>query len=153
MGVNFDPVIMIVESFGSNTKSLHGHLVSLAASAEIVSANDSESALARIQSKNVDLFIIDSCLKGQMDGYDFCRAVRSGSSHRDVPIILLLSGFLSLERSKGILAGADLLLHRPIVKEELAKMLELLLGSRLRAASPRGASYDNFPASRLPSIA
>ena len=150
--LNFNPRVMIVESFGSNTKSLHGHLSSLAAPIEILTANDADSALARLQQERIDLLIVDTCLKGKMDGFDLCRAVRSAPLYREASIILLLSGYLSLERSKGISAGADLLLHRPVVKEELSKMIQLLLGVRAEtAASPRPA-YGNFAEPRLRSV-
>lgn len=150
--LNFNPRVMIVESFGSNTKSLHGHLSSLAAPIEILAANDAESTLGRLQRERVDLFIIDTCLKGKMDGFDLCRAVRSAPSHRDASIILLLSGSLCLERSKGISAGADLLLHRPVVKEELSKMIQLLLGLRAETAAIPRPAYGNFAEPRLRSV-
>ena len=150
--LNFNPRVMIVESFGSNTKSLHGHLSSLAVPIEILAANDAESTLGRLQRERVDLFIIDTCLKGKMDGFDLCRAVRSAPLHQDASIILLLSGSLCLERSKGISAGADLLLHRPVVKEELLKMIQLLLGFRAETAAIPRPAYNNFAGPRLRSV-
>lgn len=127
MGENFTPQILIVESYGSNTKSISSHLAGLPFPLEVVSATDAQAAIALLQSQPVDLAIIDTGLRGNMDGYDLCHALRSSPSTHQLPIILLLSGYLSLERSKGISAGADLLLHRPVVKEELMRMIQLLL--------------------------
>jgi DNA-binding response OmpR family regulator len=125
---------MIVESFGNNMKSLSSHLASSALPLEILTATDGEMAIARLQREPADLVIIDTLLRGKMDGFDLCRALRSSTSNQHLPIILLLAGYLSLERSKGISAGADLLLHRPVVKEELLKMIELLVGLRFEQA-------------------
>lgn len=126
--------ILVVESFGSNVKSLSSHLSSFPFPLEIVSASDAPSAMGRLQREIFDLAIVDSCLKGKTDGFELCRFLRESlTQNNDVPIILILSGYLSLERAKGISAGADLLLHRPVVKEELLRMMQLLLGWRFEA--------------------
>lgn len=126
----FTPRIMIVESYGSNIKSLSSHLTSLAFPFQIIVAADAEAAMARLQRESADLVIIDTCLRGKIDGFDLCRALRSSPPNQHLPVILLLAGYLSLERCRGISAGADLLLHRPVVKEELLKMIQLLLAWR-----------------------
>ena len=124
------PRIMIVESFGNNIRSLSSHLSAFPLPLELVSTGDATSALAQFQRETIDLIIVDSCLRGKTDGFELCRTLRSSCEDRRLPIILILSGYLSLERFKGIAAGADLLLHRPVVKEELLKMIQLLLGWR-----------------------
>lgn len=118
---------MIVESYGSNLKSLATHLSGLAFRQEICSALDGEAAVARLQSEHADLAIIDALLRGRMDGFQLCRALRASPAHHNLPIVLLLAGHLSLERLKGIQSGANILLHRPIVKEELLSVVQLLL--------------------------
>src|SRR3990172_11026098 len=125
-----NPRIMIVESFGSNMKSLSSRLSGFPLPLEIVSATDAASALSRLQREAIDLVVVDSCLRGKTDGFELCRTLKASLSHNQIPIILLLSGYLSLERVRGISPGADLLLHRPIVKEELLRMMQLLLGWR-----------------------
>ncbi len=35
-----------------------------------------------------------------MDGFDLCRAIRASDTNRELPIILLMSGPLSLERPR-----------------------------------------------------
>lgn len=128
MEENPKPRILIVESYGGNLKSLSGQLTALPFAHETLGATDGEAALAMLQNDNVDLVIIDTLLSSRMDGYELCRALRSSPAHRTVSVILLLAGHLSLERLKGMQSGADLLLHRPIVKEELLNMVQLLLG-------------------------
>jgi len=148
-----NPRIMIVESFGSNIRSLSSHLSGFPLPLEIVSAADGLTALTQLQREVVDLVVVDSCLRGKVDGFELCRAFRSSFSDNHIPIILILSGYLSLERSKGISAGADLLLHRPVVKEELLKMIQLLLGRRFEETEkPRLAALDNRPLRRVHSI-
>lgn len=152
MGPNVIPKIMIVESYGNNIKSLSAHLSSFGIPLQIVSANDAPTATARLQSEPADLVIIDTLLRGKIDGFELCRNLRSSNFCQQVPIILLLGGTLSLERSKGILAGADLLLHRPVVKEELLKMLQLLLGRKPDQAENARDSVEPVPLRRLYSV-
>lgn len=149
MGPMSAPRIMIVESYGSNVKSLSTHLGSFGIPLQIMTANDAPSAIAKLQREPADLVIIDTLLRGKADGFELCRSLRSTNFGEQVPIILLLGGTLSLERSKGILAGADLLLHRPVVKEELLKMLQLLLGRRLEQVESARPAAEPIPLRRL----
>jgi len=119
--------ILVVEGFLNQSRSLLSHLDELEGPVSVCSANDAETALRDLEQHEVSLLIVDVYLKGKMDGFDLCRAIRSSKGNAQVPIILLLGGHLSLERSKGVAAGADLLLHRPVVKEELFRMVQLLL--------------------------
>lgn len=138
--------IVIVESYGNNARSLSSHLQGLAIPIKILTVIDGETAIAQLQKETADLLIVDTCLRGRMSGFDFCRTLRSSDSNQNIPIILLLAGYLSLERSKGILAGADLLLHRPIVAEELLRMIQLLLGERFnQTGNSRSAVPENPP--------
>ncbi|MEK7340906.1 MAG: response regulator [Candidatus Binatota bacterium] len=148
-----NPRIMIVESFGSNIRSLSNHLSVFPLPLEIVSAADGLTALTQLQREVVDLVVVDSCLRGKVDGFELCRAFRSSFSDNHIPIILILSGCLSLERSKGISVGADLLLHRPVVKEELLRMVQLLLGWKFNVIAnlPFPAAEDR-PLRRLHSV-
>lgn len=147
------PRIMIVESFGNNIRSLSSHLSTFPLPLELVSAGDAASALAQFQRETIDLIIVDSCLRGKTDGFELCRTLRSSCEDRRLPIILILSGYLSLERFKGIAAGADLLLHRPVVKEELLKMIQLLLGWRFEEnADLHLAAIENRLPRRLHSV-
>jgi DNA-binding response OmpR family regulator len=134
--------ILVVEGYLNHTKSIGSHLEGFAQPIELLSATDAETALGLLDKEPVSLLIIDVWLRGKMDGFDLCRAIRSSVANRDLPIILLMSGHLSLERSTGISAGADLLLHRPVVKGELFKMVQLLfeLSSTQGAGKVKGTS-------------
>ncbi len=136
--------ILVVEGFLSQAKSIGSHLDGLASPIDILSAPDAETALSLLDRETVSLLIIDVCLRGKMDGFDLCRAIRASVASRELPIILLMSGHLSLERSAGISAGADLLLHRPVVKGELFKMVQLLfeLRSTQGTGKVKGTSED-----------
>jgi len=147
------PRIMIVESFSGTIKSLSSHLAGFPLPLELLPAADGLTALTELQREVVDLVVVDSYLRGKVDGFELCRAFRSSFPDNHIPIILILSGCLSLERSKGISVGADLLLHRPVVKEELLRMVQLLLGWKFNGiANLPFPAAENRPLRRLHSV-
>ncbi len=127
MESNLPSSVLVTGSYINHARCISDHLDDLVPSVNVLSVYDADEALSLIEKEPVNLLIIDACLRGNVDGFDLCRTIRSSLVHRELPVILLLAGSLSLERSKGILAGADLLLQRPVVKEELCKMVQLLL--------------------------
>jgi len=130
MGQGVRPKILIASSYKGQIASLSDYLKELSAQVEIFHAGDGRAALAVAKTHNIHLFLVDGFLKGSLNGFDLCRAVRSsGDAYKHTPVILMLSGHLIPEHSRGITAGADLLLHAPVVKEELWRMVVLLLGA------------------------
>lgn len=130
MGQGVRPKILIAGSYRGQVASLSDHLKELSSQIEILNASDGRDALALTTSHNIHLFLVDGFLKGALNGFDLCRAIRSsGDVYKHTPIILMLSGHLIPEHGRGISAGADLLLHAPVVKEELWRMIVLLLGA------------------------
>lgn len=145
--------IMIVESFISNARSLSSQLACFPLPVQLLTAIDATTAVAQLQQEAVDLVIVDSCLRGKTDGFELCRSLRSNWSDDHIPIILILSCYLSLERCKGISAGADLLLHRPVVKEELLRMIQLLLGWRFEeSVNSRPQVFEDRSLRRLHAV-
>ena len=124
------PRILIAGSYRGQVISLCEYLRELSAEIEVMQAPDGRDALTLSKSQQIHLFLVDGFLKGSLNGFDLCRAIRSsGDAYRHTPIILMLSGHLITEHARGISAGADLLLHAPVVKEELWRMVVLLLGA------------------------
>lgn len=145
--------IMIVESFSSNARALSNQLACFPFPVQLLTAIDATTAMAQLQQEAVDLVIVDSCLRGKTDGFELCRSLRSNWSDDHIPIILILSCYLSLERCKGISAGADLLLHRPVVKEELLRMIQLLLGWRFEeSVNLRPQVFEDLSLRRLHAV-
>jgi CheY-like chemotaxis protein len=130
MGQGVRPRILIAGSYRGQVLSLAEYLKELSAQIDVIQAIDGREALTLSKSQQIHLFLVDGFLKGSLNGFDLCRALRSsGDAYRHTPIILILSGHLIPEHARGISAGADLLLHAPVVKEELWRMVVLLLGA------------------------
>ncbi|HVL34901.1 MAG TPA: response regulator [Burkholderiales bacterium] len=120
--------ILVVDDQRANVEMMAGVL--RARGYDVVTAMDGEAALARVREAQPDLVVSDILMPG-MDGYALCRALRGDAETTLLPVILVTS--LEGERVKGIDAGADDFLSKPVNWEELfARVRSLLRIKRLQ---------------------
>jgi len=96
----------------------------------ISTAADGNEALARIAEDQPDLVLLDVMMPG-VSGYDVCRRLRADDATRLLPVILVTALDAVDERVRGIEAGADEFLTKPIHQAELFARVRSLL--RIRA--------------------
>jgi two-component system chemotaxis response regulator CheY len=72
-----------------------------------------------------DLLIVDVNMPG-MDGYAFMAAVRSGTSARAAPAIMISTEAGEADREKAWAAGANFYLVKPVKPEELVEIASLM---------------------------
>ena len=90
------------------------------------SAHDGPSCLAAVAASSPDLILLDVIMPG-MDGFAVCRALREDPRHRMLPIVMVTSLDPYQERVKGLNAGADDFLSKPIHAPELLARVRSLL--------------------------
>ena len=90
------------------------------------SAHDGASCLAAVAAAPPDLILLDVIMPG-MDGFAVCRALREDPRHRMLPIVMVTSLDPYQERVKGLDAGADDFLSKPIHAPELLARVRSLL--------------------------
>jgi class 3 adenylate cyclase len=93
---------------------------------EVQVALDGEAALAHVGRGNFDLVVCDIMMPG-MDGYELCRRLRADPATTLLPVILVTSLDPQSERLKGIEAGADDFLAKPVNWAELFGRAKRLL--------------------------
>jgi len=98
------------------TLALLGHEVSVAA--------DGAAAWEALQATQISLLISDWVMP-RMNGVELCQRVRAGALDRYVYTILLTSKDRREDRLKGLRAGADDFLTKPLDPDELAVRLEV----------------------------
>jgi putative two-component system response regulator len=117
-------LILVVDDQPQNIELLEAYLAPQGY--EVVSAANGEEALQKLAQNPVDLILLDVMMPG-MDGFEVTRRVRKDPVHRQLPIILVTALRETEDRVKGIEAGCDDFLSKPVDKVELLARVRSLL--------------------------
>jgi putative two-component system response regulator len=116
--------ILVVDDVGENARLL---TIMLAADGyEVRTAASGMEALALVQQKLPDLILLDVMLP-EMDGYAVARQLKGSTVTRHIPIILVTSLSDHGSRVKGLEAGAEEFLSKPVERAELSVRVRNLL--------------------------
>jgi len=83
-------------------------------------------ALAALDRERPDLVLLDVMMPG-MSGYEVCEAIRRDPAHAMLPIVLVTALDPAKERARGLDAGADDFLSKPVSQHELLARVRSLL--------------------------
>jgi len=92
----------------------------------VVTAASGEEGLKQVAAHHPDLVLLDIMMPG-LNGYEVCRAIREDPATAMLPVVLVTSLDPAQERIKGIEAGADDFLTKPINQAELLARVKSLL--------------------------
>jgi len=116
--------ILVVDDTPKNVKLL-ADLLSAKGYA-VATASSGAEALAKVEAENPDLVLLDVVMP-EMSGYEVCRKIRENPATEVLPIVMVTALDPSEERIKGLQAGADDFLTKPINQAELLARLKSLL--------------------------
>jgi len=120
--------VLVVDDTPNNVQLLGDVLT--ARGYAVTTAASGEEALAKIAAEPPDLVLLDVMMPG-LSGYDVCRRIRAEAGTALLPVVLVTALDPDQERVKGIEAGADDFLSKPINQGELFARVRSLLRIKL----------------------
>jgi two-component system, cell cycle response regulator len=93
---------------------------------ELLLASDGVSAMATAVAHTPDLILLDVMMP-DIDGYEVCRQIRAHSVTASIPVIIITALTDTASRLKGIEAGADDFLTKPINRYELRLRVKTII--------------------------
>src|SRR5499426_1703203 len=116
--------ILVIDDTPHNVKMLVD-LLSAKGFATLTAASGKEG-LDLIETERPDLVLLDVMMPG-MDGYEVCRQIRANPEHAMLPVVMVTALDPAGERIKGLDAGADDFLTKPVNTAELVARVRSLL--------------------------
>ncbi len=93
---------------------------------DVWTASSGEEAIALVAQQPPDLILLDLMMPG-MDGYDVARNVKGNPATRNIPIIMITAHGDRDARMRGLGAGAEDFLSKPVDRAELSVRVKNLL--------------------------
>lgn len=115
---------------------------------EVIKASNGKEAMLHLEEKSPDLIVSDIAMP-EMDGYEFCKEVRSNIDYCHIPFILLTARTNLQSKMEGLEVGADAYIEKPFSIEYLEAQIRNLLQTRGRIQE----AYLNSPYTPAKTIA
>ena len=138
--------ILVVDDIPANVKLLEARL--LAEYYEVLTASDGMTALSICEKTPVDLILLDIMMPG-IDGFEVCQRLKASPRTAHIPVVMVTALDQPSDRVRGLKAGADDFLTKPVNDMQLMARVKSLVRFktltdelRLRAETARsiGAS-------------
>jgi len=134
--------ILVVDDILANLKLLEARLS--AEYFDVFTAETGRQALAVMEQERIDLVLLDVIMPG-LSGFDVCRRIKASPATMHIPVVMLTALDQPTDKVRGLEAGADDFLTKPV--EELALLTRVKNLMRLKMlndemelrATPAGA--------------
>jgi len=147
--------ILIVDDVAANLRLLEARLS--AEYYQVATAQDGHDAIALAHSWQPDLILLDVMMPG-LDGFETCRALKRDRATRHIPVVMVTSLGQNEERVRGLEAGADDFLTKPVDfitllarTRSLVRLKRLLDEWRVRGETARALGLESDSLA-LPSV-
>ncbi|RVT97860.1 PleD family two-component system response regulator [Rhodovarius crocodyli] len=138
--------ILVVDDIAANRRLLEAKLQS--EFYEVALAQSGEEALRQASGWSPDIILLDVMMPG-MDGFETCRRLKADPALMHIPVVMVTALTEAAERVRGLEAGADDFLSKPVDDATLFARLRALMrvkqvqdAWRLRAETARDLGFE-----------
>jgi two-component system, cell cycle response regulator len=139
--------VLVVDDVAANVKLLEARLS--AEYFDVITAMSGEQALAICERAECDLVLLDVMMP-DLDGFEVCRRLKTNPSTHHIPVIMVTALDQPADRVRGLEAGADDFLTKPIPElaliarvRSLSRLKMITDELRMRAVTSREISIDS----------
>lgn len=122
--------VLVVDDY-EDSRNMYAEMLAFAGY-RVETASDGAEALERAQAGRFDLFVLDIALP-KVDGITVIRTLRSRAETMNTPIVSLSASVGENAHRAIQAAGADLVLDKPCLPDDLAAAIRALLERRRKA--------------------
>ena len=140
--------ILVVDDVPANVKLLEVRL--LAEYFEVLTASNGADALETCENGKIDVVLLDVMMP-DMDGFEVCRRLKSDPATSHIPVVMVTALDHVSDRIRGLEAGADDFLSKPVNDLQLMTRVRSLVRLkmltdelRLRASTTRNIGIEEL---------
>lgn len=116
--------ILVVDDVPANVKLLEARL--LAEYFDVLTAGDGHTALSLCETTPVDLVLLDIMMPG-IDGFEVCERLKANPRTAHIPVVMVTALDQPSDRVRGLKAGADDFLTKPVNDLQLMSRVKSLV--------------------------
>jgi len=116
--------ILVVDDISANVKLLEARL--MAEYFEVLTADNGRDALNICDSTQVDVILLDIMMP-EMDGFEVCERLKSNPRTAHIPVVMVTALDQPSDRVRGLKAGADDFLTKPVNDLQLISRVKSLV--------------------------